>query len=274
MTKESKEGHQIRRTRRLFLYIMTKFVSMWDGNFGRIGFDRDCVKLLLGPFCPIQSAYAEQVRQHANLRRQRSRDHKNGSYQTGQNRMVRSFFFSCPKKNGLCASMEFTCRHSMRHLPRTEKAWMHQFISDALVFSTLHTSGSYWIVETGNTYCDETAFTSHYRPYRFENCHLDFPTVLAQSKSHQCDINSVRVAFWSHIFWWYYSNFRTCKWAYIPCLHRAFKLLNSAGVVLSLSKCDFFTKNANYLGHIMRSGNLKLADNTIDENRDLNHCRT
>ena len=51
-------------------------------------------------------------------------------------------------------------------------------------------------------------------------------------------------------------------------------LLRQTGVSFKLTKCDFFTKSANYLGHVIQQGRLSLAEKNIQALREAKHPTT
>lgn len=52
--------------------------------------------------------------------------------------------------------------------------------------------------------------------------------------------------------------------AHLDHVYSVLQLLKDAGVTLQLKKCQFFTDNVDYLGHVIRPGKLQVADKTTE----------
>lgn len=55
----------------------------------------------------------------------------------------------------------------------------------------------------------------------------------------------------------------------IDQVRQVLTLLRNAGVTLKLRKCEFFTNSIDFLGHVIRPGQLEVSSHTVDVIRDL-----
>lgn len=137
------------------------------------------------------------------------------------------------------------------------------------MFWTLDTNRGYLQVEIDKIDRDKTAFTSHYDSFRLSGMPFGLcngPDTFQQEAHvillpirwqlalvHFEDIIMISHNAGEHI--WH--------------VYTVLLLLHKAGVTLILKKCIFFTENNDYLGGVIRPGNLELADHTTEEIRDL-----
>lgn len=56
-------------------------------------------------------------------------------------------------------------------------------------------------------------------------------------------------------------------------VHAALSRLHKTDVTLNIKKCKFFTEKIHYLGHVIRTRNLKLPDHTAEVISDLKKPR-
>jgi Reverse transcriptase (RNA-dependent DNA polymerase) len=133
-------------------------------------------------------------------------------------------------------------------------------LGDAVVFTTLDCNSGYWQIPVHPGDRDKTTFTSLYGTYRF----LRLPFGLQNaSLTFQRGIDIILCGVKWETFLVYlddvivFSGSRSGHLAYVA---EVLTLLGNAGLSLKLNKFHFFSETVDYLGHVIRSGRLGVAE--------------
>ena len=145
-------------------------------------------------------------------------------------------------------------------LPRIEECL--ESLGDAFLFSTLDCSSGYWQISVAKADQDKTNFTCHEGCYRFKRMPSGFCNAPATFQ-RMLDILLAGLRWKSFLV--YLDNIIVFSKSaavdeHFKHLVEILAILLQAGLSLKLKKCNFFTKTVDYLGHVIRSGKLEVAE--------------
>ncbi len=161
--------------------------------------------------------------------------------------------------------------HRTRRVPLPRMDNCIDSLGDAKIFTTLDCNSGYWQICTYPRDRDKTTFTSHYGTYRFKR--MPFGLKNAPATFHRVvDIILAGVK-WQHCFVYLDDVivFSNEVESHLRHLDKVLRLLGDAGISLKLKKCQFFKESVDYLGHVIRSGRLELAEKNTRALREAKH---
>jgi len=173
-----------------------------------------------------------------------------------------------PKKNGIariCVDyrrLNNITKRDAYPLPRMENCL--DSLGDAHVFTSLDCTAGYWQIPLRKDDQEETAFTTHCGIYHWSsmlfgltNAPATFQraldTILSGLKWQICLVSLDDVII-------FFANAEQHVKDVKAVLHR----LREAGVTLNMTKCTWFSDEVEYLGHIVRPGQLHVHNKNVD----------
>jgi len=157
-------------------------------------------------------------------------------------------------------------------LPRMDECL--DSLGDAVVFSTLDCNSGYWQIPIDLKDRDKTAFVSHCGVHRFKR--MPFGLCNAPATFQRAlDMLLAKVKWVNALV--YLDDvivYSKSVEEHIEHLDHVLELLRGAGATLKLKKCHFFRPSVDYLGHVIRPGQLAVADKNVETIKKARHPRT
>ena len=188
-----------------------------------------------------------------------------------------------PSKPGGEGKLRFVIDFRLLNNYTKKVSWPLPLISDNLnrlgkgrIFSTLDLTQAYHAMSLTEESKPYTAFTANGRQYTFNK----LPFGLCNAPSMFCHLMDKVLSLLPGLYAYVISYlddliiFSESIDEHLKHILSLFKVLKQAGLKLNLEKCNFFTKECTYLGHIISADGLKMNPAYLDRIRDWSRPRT
>ena len=257
--------------------LLRKYSKMYDGTLGEIRVTEHKIDLKEGSEPYAQNPYRAGPKAREFEAQEIDRMLKAGVIEPAQSEWA-SPVVLVPKKDGtlrFCVDYRRLNAMSVRDsypLPRMDECI--DSLGEAKVFTTLDCNWGYWQVPIREKDRDKTTFASHSGLYRFLRMPFELMNapatfqraldiVLSPFKWRTCLIYLDDVIIYSKNF---EDHFRHVE----SILDALFK----ANVTLKIKKCVLFADTVNYLGHVIKPGQLAIDRTHTTALREAKHPRT
>ena len=173
-----------------------------------------------------------------------------------------------PKKNGksrFCVDyrrLNNITKKDAYPLPRKE--YCLESVYDAKLFTSLDFTAGYWQVPLRKAEQEKTAFTTHCDIYYW----MSMPFGLTKAPARfQRALDIIQSGLTSQLCLVYLDDviiFSATPAQHVKEVDAVLTRLREAGVPLNLEKCTWFSDEVEYLGHIVRPGQLHVHNETVD----------
>lgn len=257
--------------------ILQRHSTLWDGTLGLMKQTQHRIQLKPGVTPVRQHPYKAGPRAREIERAEVGRMLKMGVIEPATSEWA-SPVVLFPKPDGtprFCIDYrrlnEATVKDSYP-LPRMDECL--DSLGEARFFSTLDCNAGYWQIPVAEEDRNKTAFTCHHGAYRcvrlpfgLSNAPATFQRamdmILAGVKWQTCLIYLDDVIVFS----------KTAE-QHLDHLAEVLDLLAAAGVTLKATKCHFFQKEVEYLGHVVTPGRVAVNTKNTDALRRIRYPRT
>ena len=257
--------------------MLDEFASMWDGHLGRVSIAKHRIELQPGARPSYSAPYRAGPKARDFEKSEIDKMLKAGVIEPAKTEWAAPIVFA-PKKDGslrFCVDYRRLNAETVRDsypIPRMDECI--DSLGDAQLFSTLDANSGYWQIEMAEEDKNKTAFTTHYGLFRYLRMPFGLKNAPATfQRAIDIILSTVKWQF-ALIYLDDVVVFSRTFDEHMAHLAIVLRLLKDAGITLRLSKCHFFKREVDYLGHIVRPGELLVAPKSCEAVAEFEPPRT
>ena len=259
-------------SRAAVINLLSQYQDMWSGKLGTISAAKHRIEVLPDARPIYQQPYRAGPQAREAEKREIEKMLSAQVIEPSSSEWASPVVF-VPKKDGtlrFCVDyrrLNAVTKRDAYPLPRMDECI--DSLGEATIFSTLDCNSGYWQIEIDDRDKDKTTFTSHSGLFRF----LRMPFGLRNAPAtFQRAVDIIL----SKVKWQFALVYLDDVIIYSKTVSDHFNhvrvvlsMLQKAGVSLKLAKCKFFDASVDYLGHVVRPGQLEVASRTVDAVRQF-----